>query len=226
MPDKLRIAFVTIGTSPRPDIVPEMVEDILNGRPASALSVEEFGVLDGLSAAELDAMLAKDDEPRFATSAEGGREVAVSIGRTEERLNKLLRRIDGMGFDLIVLLCTGTEIAPLEHTIVVEAQKVVDHAIEAFTLPAGRLGILLPLEAQIDGFARRHPVAANADMAAASPYDGATLAPRVAALADCPIIFMHCMGYTRAMRDALRADLPGHVLHARGLVSAHVRQFL
>ncbi len=226
MPDTLRIAFVTIGTSPRPDIVPEMVEDILNGRPASALSVEEFGVLDGLKAADLDAMLAKDDEPRFATSAEGGREVAVSVARTEERLNALLRRIDGMGFDLIVLLCTGTEIAPLNHTLVVEAQKVVDHTVEAFTLPAGRLGILLPLEAQIESFSARHPRAGDACMAAASPYDGAALAPRAAGLAGCPIIVMHCMGYTRAMRDALRADLPGHVLHARGLVSAHVRQFL
>ncbi|WP_417210390.1 AroM family protein [Antarctobacter sp.] len=226
MPDTLRIAFVTIGTSPRADIVPEMVEDILNGRPASALSVEEFGVLDGLSEAELDVMLAKGDEPRFATSAEDGREVAVSIGRTEERLNALLCRIDGMGFDLIVLLCTGTKITPLTHTMVIEAQKVVDHAIEAVTLPAGRLGILLPLEAQIEGFAARHPFAVDATIAAGSPYDGAALAPRVVDLADCPIIVMHCMGYTGAMRDALRANLPGHVLHARGLVSAHVRQFL
>jgi protein AroM len=221
-----RIAFLTIGHSPRADIVPEMVAEILGDDPAVSLEVHEFGVLDGLTANELEAMKPVADEPVFATRTAEGCEMAVSVERTEARLDALLRRIDGQNFDLIVLLCTGTRISPPENTLVIEAQKVVDRAIDALTLGDAPLGILLPFESQIATLPGRHGFPAETRLAAASPYDGAALAPRATALADCPVTVMHCMGYTRAMRDELRSALPNHVLHARGLVAGFARQFL
>lgn len=47
----LRAAFVTIGQTPRIDLVPEMRTWIGNG-----MDIEEFGALDGLSRAEIASM--------------------------------------------------------------------------------------------------------------------------------------------------------------------------
>lgn len=223
---KPRLAFVTIGHSPRPDVTPEMIDEIMSGRPEDSVEFTEFGVLDGLEGAALDAMLAAGDEPVFATRANDGRELVVSVARVEARLDALLQRLDGEGFDLIVLLCTGTHIRPLKNTVVIEAQKVVDKAIEALTLAEGGLGVMLPLERQIEGFSDRHSFPTPPRYAAGSPYDGGGLAARAAPLAGCAVTVMHCMGYSAKMRDELRAALPGGVLHARGFVAAYVRQFL
>lgn len=226
MTRKPRLAFVTIGHSPRPDVTPEMIDEILAGRPRDSIECVEFGALDGLEGADLDQVLAQGDEPVFATRARDGREMTVSVARVEERLDALLQRIDGEGFDLIVLLCTGTHIRPLKQTVVIEAQKVVDNAISTLTLAEGQLGIFLPFERQIDGFGTRHRFSATPRYAAGSPYDGVPLAERAAPLADCVVTVMHCMGYSSAMRDELRAVFPHSVLHARGIVAGFVRQFL
>lgn len=226
MSSAFRISFVTIGCSPRPDIVPEMVSDILGGRTPGCIEIAEFGVLDGLEAAELDAMRAAPGEPEFATRDGGGNEISVSVERTERRLGNLLTRIDTLGFDLIVLLCTGTRIRPPANTLIIEAQRVVNSAIDALTTGGAPLGIMVPYQTQIGSLFGQHGASANIRFAAASPYDGEPLAPRAEQLADCKVTVMHCMGYSHAMRDELCAALPHHVLHARGIVASFVRQFL
>lgn len=221
-----RIAFVTIGCTPRTDIVPEMVADILGDLPADSVEIREFGVLDGLHGAELDAMIAKSAEPAFATRDRQGNEIAVSVERTEARLEMLLDTVEGQNFDLVVLLCTGTRIRSRPGLLIIEAQRVVDNSIAALSVGAGPLGILVPFESQIEALFSGHDLPENARFAAASPYDGEPLADRAAALSDCPVLVMHCMGYSRAMRDDVRAAVPGHVLHARGMVASFVRQFV
>ncbi|WP_127520006.1 AroM family protein [Mesorhizobium sp. Z1-4] len=226
MPPVLRIAFVTIGYSPRPDIVPEMVSDIIGGRSPECIEIAEFGVLDGLEGVALDAMKAAPGEPEFATRCFDGKEISVSVDRTERRLADLLSRVDTLGFNLIVLLCTGTRINPPANTPIIEAQRVVNSAIDALRAENIPLGILVPYQNQIESLFGQSSQAGNTRFVAASPYDSASLVSRVGSIADCKVTVMHCMGYSRAMRDELRAALPNHVLHARGLVASFVRQFL
>jgi len=226
MSDPCHIAFVTIGNSPRDDIVPEMLDEIQAGLPDLSIRVSEVGVLDGLTDSALQHIMARDDEPAFATRCHDGSELTISVQRTERRLIELLQDMDNDGYDLIVVLCTGTHIPKLAKTIVIEAQKVVDHAIDALSIGDGPLGIVLPFERQISEFQERHKYEVAVNYAAASPYDGQQLADRVTSLSTCRATVMHCMGYTRAMRDQLRDALPHPVMNARGFVAAHVRQFL
>ena len=221
-----RIAFVTIGHSPRPDIVPEMVAEMLGDRSTETVEIGEFGILDGLGGADLKAMLAIAGEPQFATRDADGNEISVSVEKTERRLNDLLAHVDTLNFDMIILLCTGTRIVPPEKTLVIEAQRVVDGMIDILGTGRTTIGILMPYESQASSVFGRHGALQNISFAAASPYDGAPLAQRAAPLTGCAVTVMHCMGYSRAMRDELQAALPNHVLHARGMVASFVRQFL
>jgi protein AroM len=220
-----RIAFVTIGQTPRSDIVPEMMAEIAAGLDAQP-SYEEFGVLDGLEGADLDAYRARDGEHSFATRLASGEEIISSKERTEERLNQLLAAIDGKGFDIVVLLCTGTRIDPLNNTLVVEAQRIVDSTVEALAASCRNLGVILPLERQVAEFAQRHVFAGDPTVVSASPYSGGGMAAGAKGVADCDLVVMHCMGYTAAMLDEVRTTVNAPVLLSRRVVAGVVRQMI
>ncbi|MCJ8521126.1 AroM family protein [Pseudorhizobium tarimense] len=226
MVSPFKIAFVTIGQAPRVDLVPEMMFDITLGLPEGKIDYREFGVLDGMNADELDRMRAVEGEHSFATRLANGEEIVTSKSRTEEKLNALLQRIDAEGFDLIVLLCTGTKIAPLEKTLVVEAQRIVDSTVEALAASASRLGVILPLERQISDFHERHVFTGRPSLVAASPYTGEDMAVAAAGLKTCDLIVMHCMGYSKAMLDTVRNQVSAPVLLSRRLVAGVVRQMI
>jgi protein AroM len=226
MSSPFKIAFVTIGQTPRIDLVPEMMADIGLGLPDGKIEYQEFGVLDGMSPQELDSMRASDGEHSFATRLTSGEEIVSSKLRTEDKLNLLLKDIDNKGFSLIVLLCTGTRIDPLQNTLVVEAQRIVDSTVEALAASASRLGVILPLQRQVDEFKQRHVFSGNPHLIAASPYSGDDMTASAAELKHCDLIVMHCMGYSAQMLDAVRSSVSAPVLLSRRLVAGVVRQMI
>lgn len=220
-----RIAFVTIGQTPRSDIVPEMIAEITAGLDV-APSYEEFGVLDNLEGGALDAFRAREGELSFATRLANGEEMVSSKERTEERLNEILAEIDARGFDLVVLLCTGTRIDPLKDTLVVEAQRIVDSTVEALAVSCRKLGVMVPLERQVAEFSRRHVIAGEPKVVSASPYSGDGMAAGAKAVSDCDLVVMHCMGYTAAMLEEVRTATNAPVLLSRRVVAGVVRQMI
>jgi protein AroM len=202
-----RVAFVTIGQSPRTDIAPQMVADL--GLPAM---VEQFGILDGMDDAQIAALAPKAGEYRFASRLRDGSQVVLGKPAAEALLARLMTLLDDAGFDALVPLCTGTAL-PALRTLVIEPQQVVDHLTVALAQGCKRLGIVLPLAAQVDDFHLIRPVPCELRVTHASPYaDRASgrFTQAGEALRGCDLIVMHCMGYTEAMRAevALHAGAP------------------
>ena len=221
-----RLAFVTIGQSPRIDMVPEMLADI-----GGSVEAREYGVLDEAGDDAIAALAPAAGEASFASRLRDGREAVLSKAGIEERLHGLLREVDRHGHDAIVLLCTGTQVEPLENTLLVEAQRVVDSTVEALAASCPKLGMMVPLARQVEEFSARHvfqgrPPGLEPKLVAASPYAGDAMAERAAALADRDLIVMHCMGYTEAMRREVREAVGAPVLLSRRIVSGAVRQLL
>jgi protein AroM len=216
-----RLAFVTIGQSPRIDMVPEMLADI-----GGEVDAREYGVLDNASEAEIAALHPNADEASFASRLRDGREAVLSKARIEERLHGLLHEIDRAGHDAVVLLCTGTQVEPLANTLLVEAQRIVDATVEALAASCPRLGVVVPLARQVEEFPARHVFQGVPKVVAASPYAGDGIAACATDLADRDLIVMHCMGYTEAMRRELREAVAAPVLLSRRIVSGAVRQLL
>jgi protein AroM len=221
MTKKLRLAFVTIGQSPRDDIVPEMLADI-----GGDVEAHQFGALDELPENEIRALVPGPGETSFATRLRDGREITISKERVEIRLEELLERVDQQGFDAVVLLCTGTHVKPLSRTLMIESQRVVDSMVESLAASSQRLGVILPLERQVEEFPKRHVFSRKAKLIAASPYAGDNIAEKAAALAECDLVIMHCMGYSEAMRAAARQAISAPVLLSRRIVSGAVRQII
>jgi protein AroM len=216
-----RLAFVTIGQSPRIDMVPEMLADI-----GGTVTAREYGALDTASEDEIVALRPEPGETSFASRLRDGREVVLSKERVEIRLAALLEEVDRHGHDAIVLLCTGTQVEPLKNTLMVEAQRIVDATVEALAASCPRLGVIVPLQRQVEEFPARHVFSIAPELVAASPYAGDDMAEKAVALADRDLIVMHCMGYTEAMRAQVQAVVKAPVLLSRRIVSGAVRQLI
>lgn len=221
----MKAAFVTIGQTPRIDMVPEMTAEIMAGLPEGLLDIHEFGVLDGKVGPDLAAFAARPGQQSFATRLRDGSQMAVDTAAIEAELNRLLQTLDGQ-YQLIVLLCTGTQIDPLQRSLVVEAQRLVDSTFEALGASASRLGVLLPLQRQVDEFHERHLFTRPVSLAAASPYDNGDFEAAAAQLKDCDLVVMHCMGFTAAQAARMRSTISAPILISRRIVALNVRQLL
>jgi protein AroM len=210
-----RVAFLTIGQSPRNDVVPDIVAET-----RTAFAPTERGALDGLNDAAIAALAPRPGEERLVTRLRDGREVLLGKPAIDRRLHAILAELDDDGFDLLVLLCTGQFTRFRLRTPFIEPQHTVDHFVQGLSYGAERIGILLPNAAQIDEFHGIPGVAVA--VASASPYTAdPTEALRAAgsALADTDMIVMHCIGYSEAMRHVVKQASQRPVLVSRRLVA-------
>ena len=192
-----RVAFFTIGQSPRSDVVPEIAPLL-----GAHVQVDEFGALDGLDAAAAEA-----------------------------RLAEVMGHVDAAGYDALVPLCTGTAIAPM-RTLVVEPQQVVDHLVAGLAEHCRKVGLVVPLEAQVDAFHMVVPLSCESQVVHASPYEAdpgqaeRNFARAGRELASCDLIVMHCMGYAERMRAAVAQAAGRPVLLSNRMVARTLAQIL
>jgi protein AroM len=215
------VTFLTIGQTPRTDLVPELVAYL-----PGEVTVRESGALDGLGAEEVAALAPVGDEPRLVTRLRDGRQAVVGKAWMDARLQEILDAAGPDAGTLTVLLCTGAFPHLRAPGLLVDAQHVVDHGVAALCAGMRRIGLLLPLAEQAADFHWEPAAHQEVRSAFASPYEGDRFPAAAAELAACDVIVMHCMGYTEAQRRRV-ADASGRpVLLARRLVASAVAQLL
>ena len=199
------IGLVTIGQSPRSDVVPDMAAIL-----GPAVEIREAGALDGLARSEIDALAPTGDDEILVTRLRDGTSVFVGkpkiVALVEARIAALER--DGAG--LTALLCTGAFPRLRATRPLIQPQPVLLGLLRGMSWP-GRLGVLTPSARHVpqtearwrrDGF--------DAVVAPLSPYeeeDAAALRRAARAMTEggAGLIVMDCMGFRRKTRDELRA---------------------
>ncbi|WMD21348.1 AroM family protein [Achromobacter seleniivolatilans] len=225
-PQSRRVAFFTIGESPRSDVVPEMARLL-----GPQVRIDEFGALDDLDAAALAAMAPRAGEYQFATRLRDGTQIQLDAAAAEARLAQVMSQADAAGYDMLVPLCTGTAIAPM-RTLVVEPQQVVDHLVAGLSQHCRKVGLVVPLAEQVDFFHMAVPLACQTQVVHASPYEAdpeqavRNFAQAGRDLASCDLIVMHCMGYAERMRQAVAQASGRPVLLSNRVVAQALAQLL
>ena len=215
------LAILTIGQTPRNDILPELTRWL-----PDTIQVQELGALDGESGEEIERLLPEASDHRLVTRLGDGRQAVVRKSWIARRLQDMLDGIDPEDYLAVVLLCTG-EFSDLHFDgLLLDAQHLVDHGTDAICAGAHRIGVLLPLIEQSQEFHYKTRPDQELRFAAASPYEGDEFPAAAQALSDCDVIVMHCMGYTEAQRTSLVALTGKPVLLARRLVGAGIAQIL
>jgi len=210
------LGVITIGQSPRDDMVPELV------RHWPGVDVLQAGALDDLTEEEADRLSPTPGEEVLTSLLRTGRSVVFSRDTVLRRLQHCIAELEDRGVNATVVVCTG-EFPPLAHRRpLLLAEPLIVAGVGA--LSSGTVGVICPLAAQIADSERKfgtldRPVLASE----VDPYSTGETAYIAAARklteAGADVVVLDCMGYTEQHRRWARAGTDVPVVLARSLVA-------
>jgi len=220
-----KAGMITIGQSPRIDIVPEMREVM-----GPEIEIMEAGALDGLTLEEVKRFYPRRRDYILCTRMSDGTEVVVAKRFIIPRVQKCIDLLTQRGAEIIVFICTGHFPPFSSKRLFVEAQKIVDHFILALHGENERMGLLIPLSDQIEQARRKYRrLKGEMIIRSASPYaseDEVTQTAKELKKADPHLIVMHCMGYTQAMKKKVMEITGKPAILARSLVARTLKELI
>lgn len=216
-----RITFITLGQTPRSDLVPEIVDAL-----PRAVAVEELGALDEIAPGEIARLAPDASDHALVTRLRDGSQVEIGKQWLVVRLQELLDSAPTGPNEARVLLCTGDFSSLRSDGLFLDAQHLVDHGVDALCHSAASVGLVVPLARQVAEHHYETPSGQELHAAVASPYGDDDFEAVGRSLTQCDLIVMHCMGYTATQRDTVAAAAGRPVLLARRLVSAALSQLL
>ena len=206
------VHFLTIGQSPRPDVVPEILEML--GDAAAGIAPVEAGALDGLSREKVRAGAPRDGEMPLVSRLRTGEEVVIGEDFVEERMAALLGEIPAG--DVAAILCTGPFRGIAERPGLVKAGPIFDATLRGVTPPGATVGMLIPEPRQEEDARRRVPDGSRCVIGVASPYSDGGAEERLAAcFREADVIGLNCLGYDGPLEDAVRRTTGKPVVLAR-----------
>ena len=209
-----RLGLVTIGQTPRSDVVPEMAEVLGPG-----VEIVERGALDGLDIPAITALAPGPGDEVLVTRLRGGSPVFVAHRHVVPRLQACLADLDRAGVALSAVLCTGTFPGLASAAPLLTPDRLLLGVLRSLSW-SGRLGVLTPSAAHVpQTMTRWRGYGFDPVVGILSPYeeaDPAALGLAVEALAggEAGIVVLDCMGYRRKVKEEIRAHLGVPVLHA------------
>lgn len=204
---KRTIGAITIGQSPRADMIPEM-QAILGDK----VEIIEGGALDGLTREQVAEMAPKPGDYVLVTRLRDGTSVQVAEHHILPLMQAQIDGVVGRGAEVVVLVCTG-EFPPFRSSrLVVEPQRVLYHFV-AGVAKGRRVGVIVPVPEQIEEGTRRWTaVGASAlEVVAGSPYREISeleTASRWLRNWEAELVVLDCMGFTTAHK-ARAVELAG-----------------
>jgi len=219
-----RIGIITIGQSPRSDVLQDFV-DALGFQPA----FEQLGLLDNLSRAEI-ASLAPGGagDQTLVTRLRDGTEVKLSEKKAVEMLPQAVKDMEHRDVDFIVLFCTG-EFPPVESKVPVLYPSAIVSAVVSAVFSSkkndgGRICVIAPAREQFPMLARKWGTAGvTLFFESLSPYSSGEpeimdCAGRVARLC-CDMVILDCIGYTEKIRKIFAQTTGRPVVLPRSLLA-------
>lgn len=222
---KHKIAAITIGQSPRIDVIPEIQP--LIGHDVDFL---EMGALDGLTLDEVEAFAPQEDDYILHTRMRDGTSVTIAKRHILPRMQTCIDTLAQKEVELIVLLCTGKFPEFRSAVLLIEPQKITDSLIMALAGKQHKVGIMTPLAGQIEQAATHlQDVRENVIVVPASPYtstDEITPAARKLKTEGVALSVLHCIGYTMGMKKIVKGVTGKPVILARSLMAQVLRELL
>jgi len=138
------IGTVTIGQSPRTDVIPD-VASILG----PDIEIREAGALDGLSPEIIASFAPREGDYVLVTRLADGSSVQVAERHITPRIHEKIAEHFTGGIPVVLLLCTG-EFPDVETGgLLIRPQKVLFNAVAAVA-KGMRIGILTPSPEQVE----------------------------------------------------------------------------
>ncbi len=215
---KLHVGFITIGQSPRTDVMNDLSRILTKN-----IEVAEKGVLDGFTREEI--MEKFSPEPGHTVYVSRLRDGSSITMSKEKILPVMQERIKELGeiTDLIVILCSGDFPRFESRVPIIYPEKLLKAFVEGISL-TGRLAVFIPLPQQVvyayKKWSSLYPEVTVVDV---SPYSANleefSLKARKLVNEDPQLVVMDCVGYTFEQRKTVQEVLEKPVVTTRGVIA-------
>jgi len=217
---EMKIGTLTIGQSPRVDIIPELKKAI-----GFEIEIEERGALDNLTWEEVKNLYPEPNDYILVTRMRDGKEVKIAKRHVVERMKKCIADLERIDVDFIILLCTGE--FPKEITskkLILKPSKLLENILRGI-LQEGVIAYIVPSADQIslmeERWKRTNPNL-KVIIETVSPYTGTgTEIEKVAekiAKTNANLIVLDCLGFNREVKTIFRKITEKPVLLPRTLL--------
>ncbi|RLG52906.1 MAG: hypothetical protein DRO00_04890 [Thermoproteota archaeon] len=217
----MKIGFLTIGQSPRHDILEEILPQL------SDLKVIEAGALDGLSADQIASLRPGEGEETLVSRLRDGKQVVMGKKKLHPLLNEAINRLHNAGAEISILLCTGTFELTSAPIPLIQPGRIMRNLIGSILSKEGKLGLIVPLEdqkKQIEDVWKEF--VDDIKILTLSPYMGLRPGPEwFKALSDRDLVVMDCMGYRLEHERLVRMYTKRPVFLPKRLISSLVKEF-
>ena len=215
------VYFISAGRSPREDIVPDLIAFL--DQPVDA---REIGAMDGMTAAEIAAMVPEADEQVIHTRAGPGDWIVVSKARLTRRMQDIVSSLPVEGRPLVVILSTGLLGDFPTPFPTVNAQRALETAIRSLIAEGERIGIVLPLERQARADLLPELSRFDTLSAAVETGDRIGMMEALAQLSACDIVVLNSVSYTESDARLIRQVSGKRVMLARRIIGAAINLLL
>ena len=224
---KRKIGLITIGQSPRPDIVNEMKEIA-----GLKLEIIESGALDGLSKEQVRALNSSSDPSRqgyLVTRLRDGTTVTVPKVCVVERIGSALQEFHNQDIGLAAVLCVGEFPEYSFDGVFIRPGELVIQLVKALQIK-GKGIIVIPLEEERQSAARRWDLP-GLDCKIKVLPSGADwelvcrLSEEVKA-EDPGFVVLECMGYTERMKACIRNKVDCPVILPKSLLDHVLKEII
>ncbi len=225
MQKKPRVGMISIGQSPRPDIL-----SVFQDTWGEQIEMIEIGALDGLTHGDVKKMAPKEGDDVLVVRMADGTQYLVGHDSLTPRIQACAGPLASQDSNAVILLCTG-HFQPFHFSVpFIIPQKIVDNTVAALVETGNTVGVMIPTKEQ------QHQMRRNfADngivpvFASASPHigeQGVIEAAFQLKRHDISLIIMHCFGYTPQMRQIVKATTGKPVLLPTRLVAKVTSELL
>lgn len=221
---KAKIGMITIGQSPRDDVVPNIMRFLGPG-----IEVLEAGALDGLSIEDIENMTPKNGDYMLVTRMRDGAQVTISKSHILSRMQECIDDLVEKGVDLIVILCTGEFPDFTSEKIVLRLDRLLDGVVRGILLH-GTLAIVAPSKDQLPQMRKKWKSRDfKVIVESASPYvaqDEITKVARKLAKKNVDLVLLDCIGFNNEMKDRVKQISGKPTILARSILARIVKEII
>jgi protein AroM len=219
-----KIGMLTIGQSPRKDIIPTLKEILGEG-----YEIVEAGALDGLTIEDIKSIEFGADDYLLVSRMRDGTEIRITKRFVLPLLQEKIHELEAKGVGIAVIMCTGKFPQFESRGLIVTPQEILKGVLNSI-LKKGRLGVVYPAREQTKGAVPefgKEGVEVYADHL--SPYGGKSelgnLADRLAEQ-ELNLIFLNCFGFTSKIKKTLAEKTGRPVIQSNALIARVLKELV
>ena len=221
----MKIGAITIGQSPRPDIILEIKEEM-----GLEVEIEERGALDGLTLEEVKDLYPKSDDYILITRMRDGKEVKIAARHLNKRILKCITDLENKSVNFIMLLCTG-EFPDLKSKKPILRPDILLKNVVKGIFQKGTIALVAPSLNQISLMENKWKDA-NMKMIieAISPFTGKRdeiekIAKKISKM-DVDLVVLDCLGFNKEVKNIFKKITKKPVILPRTILGKIARELI